>query len=511
MYDCKDNVWYEAKLSGAQKPEPRSSFSFLPHPSGAVLYGGYSRVKATTTAAAVKQGKGGPQRNIVKPMVHQDTWFLRVTMPTDDAAAGTIPNMKWERRKRPANAPNPVRAGASMAFHKGRGILFGGVHDVEESEEGIESEFFNDLFVWNIDRNRFFPLVLRRPKVSAKRQVLPTRTRDRGKADEEELLRNLAALEATGSVAASSGNEVDNRMTSAHDDDDDNDAGNKYDAEAERKEYPVRFEMPHRRFNAQLTVQDDTLFIFGGTFERGDLEFTFDDLYTIDLGKLDGVREIFYREPENWNAKEEVSDDDEDDEMDDDADGSDDDEDEDNEDGTMSVDTRSTAPTSPGELSRTTTINTTLSAASIADVSMEVETESAAATQADGLPYPRAFESLRDFFARTTDEWTRTIIRADAVSASSASPSWPAATTTSTGATTGGKFVKELRKLAFEAAEQRWWDCREEIRSLEDAHEDAGIGEVVSLAQRTRAPATAGADGGGGSGAGIATGPGRRR
>ena len=28
-----------------------------------------------------------------------------------------------------------------MAYHKGRGILFGGVHDVEENEEGIESEF----------------------------------------------------------------------------------------------------------------------------------------------------------------------------------------------------------------------------------------------------------------------------------------------------------------------------------------------------------------------------------
>ena len=71
-----------------------------------------------------------------------------------------------------------------MAYHKGRGILFGGVHDVEESEEGIDSEFFSDLFIWNIDRNRFFPQSLRRPKAGTKKQAQASRGRDRGKADE---------------------------------------------------------------------------------------------------------------------------------------------------------------------------------------------------------------------------------------------------------------------------------------------------------------------------------------
>ena len=92
--------------------------------------------------------------------------------------------MRWERRKRPANAPNPPRAGSTMAFHKGRGVAFGGVHDVEDSEEGIDSEFFNELFIWNVDRNRFFPLTLRRLKAgTGKKMVQASRGRDRGKAD----------------------------------------------------------------------------------------------------------------------------------------------------------------------------------------------------------------------------------------------------------------------------------------------------------------------------------------
>jgi hypothetical protein len=34
-----------------------------------------------------------------------------------------------------------------MAPHKGRGILFGGVFDQEESEEDLSSIFYNDLYL----------------------------------------------------------------------------------------------------------------------------------------------------------------------------------------------------------------------------------------------------------------------------------------------------------------------------------------------------------------------------
>ena len=71
------------------------------------------------------------------------------------------------------------------------------------------------------------------------------------------------------------------------------------------------WEMPHPRFNGQLTVQDDVLYIYGGTFERGDREFTFDEMWSIDLGKLDGVREIFRRDLEDWQASEDEESDDE--------------------------------------------------------------------------------------------------------------------------------------------------------------------------------------------------------
>lgn len=436
IYDCQNFVWHEAKLPSAmQKPDARSSFSFLPHELGAVLYGGYSRVKAATSAG--KAGKGGPQRNVLKPVIHQDTWFLRISPPSPDAVPSTPPIIKWERRKKPANPPNPTRAGATLAYHKGRGIMFGGVHDVEESEEGIESEFFDVLYAWNVDRNRFFPLTLRRAKASTKKQQ-PNRLRDRGKADEEELLRNLAALESRGTITDAGEMQMDIDQQPS------------LDTAIEKSDFPIRFEMPHRRFNAQLAVQDDTLFIFGGTFEKGDQEFTFNDMFSIDLGKLDGVREIFYREPENWNTKMDESD--EDDESNEESDGESDSDD------AMSIDT---SPTAPAEL---------------ADMSSELqpseatnETEPNNSAQEDPRPFPRPFENLRDFYIRTSTDWQTLVLERTKYGGANA---------------TSEQSVKELRKKAFDEAEERWWDCREEIRALEDEQEAAGIGEVVSIADR---------------------------
>jgi hypothetical protein len=446
IYDCQNFTWYNPTLPPAtQKPDARSSFSLLPHESGAVIYGGYSRVKATTNVS--KQKKGGPQaqRSILKPLIHQDTWFLRITPPsteeTSSKSASSPSSIRWERRKRPANSPNPPRAGATMAHHKGRGILFGGVKDVEESEEGIESEFFDGLFAYNVDRNRFFPLTLRRPKAAGKKQpASQTKAKDRGKADEEELLRNLAALEATGSIAQS--NVDDGAMdvdTKAPDPDTEKAAC-----------APLRMELPHPRFNAQLAVQDDTLFIFGGTFERKDQEFLFNDLLSIDLGKLDGVRELFSREPANWNDAQEEEDSDDDEGDYEDMSGSDDDGDED----AMSIDVSSTAPT---EITPQITKDE------------DLETEPEQPPEQDSKPYPRPFESLRDFFTRTTAAWQDVLI--ESLKEKSIGGA-------------AGRSVKELRKEAFELAEEKWWDCREEVRALEDVQEEAGIGEVVSLGDR---------------------------
>ncbi|KAL1866912.1 hypothetical protein VTK73DRAFT_4459 [Phialemonium thermophilum] len=490
LYDTQNFVWHSPTLPPAQlKPDPRSSFTFLPHEQGAVLYGGYSRVKSTV-AAGSKGGKGGKssaggggERSVLKPMVHQDCFFLRVSPPGPEAPVGTPPAVRWERRKRPANAPNPPRAGATMAYHRGRGILFGGVHDVELSEEGIDSEFFNGLFAWNIERNRFFPLVLRKPRGLGQRRAVggpggggagaAGGRRARAQANEEELLRQLAALRAGASLEDADDMEIDKTP------------GATEDLRKPGREMSVSMELPHPRFNAQLAVQDDVLYIYGGTFEKGDREFTFDDLYAIDLGKLDGCKEIFSRPVEDWIAS------DDEDEDDEDEDGEDEEYEDEDGDVDMADDEAKQQPTTPSKRGkkRSTENNADDQASAAAAAAAAEEEEESAAPDAaaadDGLPHPRPFESRRDFFQRTSAEWQEVLLadlRAKGLTPETA------------------MTAKELKARAFELSEAKWWDCREEITALEDEQEAAGIGEVVSLPQA-----------GPGGGAGIGGGGPRRR
>lgn len=394
------------------------------------------------TALAGKQNKGGSQgvRAILKPTIHQDTWFLRISHPAPDAPGSVPPAVRWERRKKPANPPNPARAGATMTYHKGRGIMFGGVHDVEENEEGIDSEFFDGLFAWNIERNRYFQLSLRRARAAPKRQTdeRGVSKRGRGRADEAELLRNLAALESMGSITGADEMETESAATA--------------DNPSLKPVKPRLMTMPHARFNAQLTVQDDVLYIFGGTYENGDREYTFDEMWSIDLGKLDGVEEVYKRELENW-----LGSDDEESESGSNYEDESEDEDMDGETPTGIVlplaETEATSKTDkPSELEQVP----------------EPETEDQEIRVVDDRPHPRPFESLREFFARTSISWQEVVLEALRHKT-----------------TLVDRSIKELRKVAFEMAETKWWDCREEITALEDEQEEAGIGEVFSIADRT--------------------------
>ncbi|KAH7094889.1 kelch repeats protein-like protein [Paraphoma chrysanthemicola] len=447
IYDCINFSWHTPKLQAARAvPDARSSFTLLPHELGAVIYGGYSRVKTTVGGKGQQQqgkgkkgGGGGPaSRMVLKPKVHDDTWYLRITPPAADAAPATLPTVSWEKRKKPANAPNPLRAGATMAYHKGRGVMFGGVHDVEDSEEAIDSEFFNQAFVWNVERNRYMPLALRRPKTNANKkaaQQANVSRRARGKADEEELLANLKALEKKAGAGGSSDSEEEEPKKTEEEEE-----------EIERPEKPRIFEYPHPRFNAALTVQGDNLYIYGGTYEKGDREFTFDELWCVNLNHLDGVVEIFKRELEDWQGS------------DDEADSDDEDDDEDSED-SEDEEGASTAPTS--------VTDSPVAAPSKDKLEEDLGDQEEISALTDTLPHPRPFESLREFYARTSEAWQNLVIEE-----------------LNQKGKAGEKSPKEIKKLAFERAEEKWWDCREEIRALEDEQEAAGIGEVVSLADK---------------------------
>ena len=305
---------------------------------------------------------------------------------------------------------------------------------VEESEETIESEFFNQMYAFNIDRNRFYELLLRRARPISKKTADDRSKRTKGKVDEAELLRNLAALEASGTIR-----DADSIPMESSDDED-----------VPHITKLVLHNFPHRRFNAHLAVQGDVLYILGGSYEQSDREFTLDEMHAVDLAKLDGVRELYRRDLSNWGEGDQSQ-----------SEGSDESASSDEE---MIEDEGGGVP-----LPVEDDIMVTMGENPDNPKLEEMEEVSSSSLPPDNRPYPRPFESLREFYSRTSTEWQRLIMERlqsteDGISYS----------------------PKELRKASFETAESRWWDSREELIAEEDRQEAAGIGEVVNLVDRSQ-------------------------
>ncbi|KAH9960561.1 hypothetical protein BGW80DRAFT_1362810 [Lactifluus volemus] len=228
VFDMQEYKWQqiEFKDPNERRPSPRSGFSFLSTPDGIVLHGGYCK----------EYTKGKRPVGIML----DDTWFLRLslaTAPEDTTSSKTKLEplvVKWERRKRPSTAYAPaLRSGATMSLWVQKGWT-------------LKSTFWND-FRWN---GRWVSMMLKTPKKKGGK-----RKKDRAREDDDD------------------------------DEEDIQKAGGEPELEPDPDDPLLSTPIP--RYNAMLAVLRNTLYIYGGIFERGSREYILDDFYAIALDKMD--------------------------------------------------------------------------------------------------------------------------------------------------------------------------------------------------------------------------------
>ncbi|KAI9431730.1 galactose oxidase [Lactarius indigo] len=245
VFDTQEYKWQqiEFKDPNERRPSPRSGFSFLSTPEGIILHGGYCK----------EYMKGKRPVGIML----DDTWLLRLSLASaPEGATGKTKFeplvAKWERRKRPSTAYAPaLRSGSTMALWaaKGMGVLFGGVTDEDSDEETLKSVFWNDLNGYQFAGNgKWVSMMLKAPKKRGgkKKKEVP-RDDDEGEAE------RAAVLEP----------------------------------ELESDPGDPLLSTPMPRYNAMLAILRNTLYIYGGIFERGSREYTLDDFYALALDKMD--------------------------------------------------------------------------------------------------------------------------------------------------------------------------------------------------------------------------------
>ena len=253
-------------------------FSFRPAPSPA----GDTKTASTNK----RRGDGDEEDEEGKPVVHDDVWCY-------DLKAGT-----WERVRKAGMAPGP-RTGFGLVSHRKRAVLFGGILDRAGARNRVYSELFNELYQLNLESRRWYPMALRPP------------AKKKGAEEEEE--RDAAERDASAPASTdpflagltpAQRQALDKAATRIQ---------SRYRGYAVRKAYqayklggavsellysPALYGVdlgasadvvkPRARAAPLMAVAGDTLWLLGGIVEVARTDVVLDDLWSLNLAKLDG-------------------------------------------------------------------------------------------------------------------------------------------------------------------------------------------------------------------------------
>lgn len=457
VFDLDQFKWQEIKPRlGSMWPSARSGFQFFVFQDEIFLYGGYSKEVSSD------------KNNSEKGIVHSDMWSLDPR------------TWEWNKVKKSGMPPGP-RAGFSMCVHKKRAVLFGGVVDMEVEGDVMMSLFLNELYGFQLDTHRWYPLELRKEKStkdkvkksSDKKYNGATLDNKIGSIDLEECEENdgddnLESHEEAADLESSI-DEISRHMTTNITV---NDGGPSIKSDGRPHESGAQLDLqnsisseivkPCGRINCSMVVGKDTLYIYGGMMEVKDQETTLDDLYCLNLSKLDEWKCIIPASKSEWieASEEEDEDEDEDDSEDEDcnsgsnSDETDDDDDVEAKDGSRSLEMGDAVAIIKGEgknLRRK-------------EKRARIEQIRANLGLSDSQRTPIPGETLKDFYKRTNLYWQMAAHEH----------------TQHTG--------KELRKDGFDLAEARYRELKpilDELAILE-AEQKAEEAEGVETSMRKR-------------------------
>ncbi|GJP32137.1 hypothetical protein CLOM_g16664 [Closterium sp. NIES-68] len=412
VLDLTDMKWAEVKPKpGAAWPSPRSAFQFAAHQDEVFLYGGYFKDHA--------KDADGTDRGVVL----SDLWLLDPR------------SFEWNKVKRLGSPPS-ARAGFSLAVHRSRAILFGGVVDTEEKGgDVLRSTFLDDMFAFQMDARRWFPLLLR-----SQQQAKAAGRKAELTAGGEVTRGAKSTTLADGEDEEESDEEMEGRKSMQ--------PGNEADSEEEEEE-EVSGRKKQRLKRKERKGAKSRAAAAAAAAGVGDREVTLDDLFSLNLSKLDTWTCIHKGSESTWVEEEEEEE--EDDESGEEGSGGEDDEDEDEDENESSDDDASakgtgSAPTA-SELAAAVLRGEGPAGGkrqlSRKERRAEIDRIRADLGLADTERTPAPGESLRDFFARTGDHWQREAYQH----------------TQRTG--------KELRKDGFDLCEARYRDLLPVLTELE--------------------------------------------
>ncbi|KAE8707468.1 kelch domain-containing protein 4-like isoform X2 [Hibiscus syriacus] len=455
IFDLDEFKWQEIKPKlGSMWPSARSGFQFFMYQDQIYLYGGYYKEVSSDKSSSSEKG-----------IVHADMWSLDPK------------NWEWNKVKK-SGMPPSARAGFSMCVHKKRAMLFGGVVDMEMQGDVMMSLFLNELYGFQLDNHRWYPLELRKEKSTkvkskkdSKQEPPSSICNDKVNAIEEEASGMddkdlISEYDGEASYEESNIDEMSENMVENLTIDDDRSIKSASVPPQSKSKTIFNYQdsvspeviKPCGRINACMVVGKDTLYIYGGMMEVKDQEITLDDLYSLNLSKLDEWKCIIPASESEWvEASEDEDDEDEDEDDSEDGESGHDDEETDDDD-----DDAEGTNDGPGSLQMGDAVALIRGEGKNLrrkEKRARIEQIRANLGLSDSQRTPTPGESLRDFYNRTNLYWQMAAHEH----------------TQHTG--------KELRKDGFDLAEARY-------RELKPLLDELAILETEQKAEEAEGPET---------------------
>ncbi|XP_048005265.1 kelch domain-containing protein 4 [Leguminivora glycinivorella] len=247
---CLDSRTWSRLAPSGRGPSPRSACVMVPAGNDElIVYGGFSRAR-----------EGRQER----ALTHSDLFRLSARA---DGGGG------WAWRALPGGplAPPPrAQLAAAVNTHSSRAYVFGGVTDVEETEEELVGEMSDDLRMLDLEAGKWHSVTLRTQQPArapaAAPAPAPAANADADAVQEavtvvtdEVFTMKLGGAAPAAAAAAGAG-----------------------DAAPTRRVAPG----PCPRMSAMMAVQRSVLYVYGGILEKDEKQFYLSDMYSLDLHKL---------------------------------------------------------------------------------------------------------------------------------------------------------------------------------------------------------------------------------
>jgi len=279
-------------------PSARSGCGLVVHGDNLWVFGGYSK-RPDDEDKDLEHGRAA-----------DDVWCL------------DLKKMAWEKVKKVGMAPG-ARASFSLAPHKNRALLFGGVSDTEARKgEDLSSDFHNDLYAFALDKRRWFAAEMKAP---SKPDEDPKAAGAKGGLASGSIQEGACGQEEAEAGSDGPKPEVDPRLAALIKMGQDKNSPiykaavkiqarfRGYVVQKAYKAYKVggviseilyspaaygldlsvlNLPKPRARINAMTSIVGNTLWMLGGIVEIGEKEITLDDMWSLDVTRMDGWRLI---------------------------------------------------------------------------------------------------------------------------------------------------------------------------------------------------------------------------